>query len=844
MKWLKYSIRSSTIVLSMVLASAAVSAGNGGKRGLPDKKVMEFDYFVNNWNVVGLKDYRRGARVMPDNRIMLAGSTAAVQVRFGNQLIPLSRRHNKLAMDGWMPIMVINANDGPVQYEFTYWATPLPSVKDWKKAYDWPTEGENFLVWVRYKATNTSKKPTEAKVQVKLDPAYRHPGGAEAPREPKVNKSLHGSYSLTKMLAAGQTVEGAARFAFVPIQDSASLDKENHALWLKRTVDYWRGMMNSIAHFEVPCRKATDAAMAAHVCQLIASDHGQMRGGEGFYDQFYLRDAANQLMALEEAGHIEMARNAIKYFLQRQRADGRFAGGGNQGGQFDANGQTQWMLWQFYKITGDRAFLAKVYPNMLRATRWTMKARRVEAKNSRYAGMLQRAPSDGEGLWGARARRVVGYDLWNLRGITCTADASRILGKDEAGELAGEVKAYRADIDAVSKKTGVSYFPPMWDGGGRHWGNTETLWPTPLFDRDDPRVIALVDHVRNDWGGGYVEGTILLPMRPWQKKTWALHPYMGSYTTMADLIRGRHEKVVEDFYWYLLHSTAAHAFPEGIFADKREAWWNTIPHVTGACNYVFMLRHMLIHEAGDDLHLLKAVPDWWLNEGQEIKVERAPTHFGEVNLVIRGKKDGIEVKFDQPKRSKPRKIVLHLPESRPLIGKLDGVEVVIRSSQKKRWDFPTVVAAYEEAYKPKPDSVSLTTGKPATCSTALVQYPAQMANDGCTKDANRFWGTDVRQLNDPTPWWQVDLEKPTNLGRIVIIGWYGDARTYGFTVETSLDGKKWKMAADMRENKEPSTAKGYTCKFKQRKVRYIKVTQTSCSANTGRHLVEVMAFEK
>ncbi len=164
-------------------------------------------------------------------------------------------------------------------------------------------------------------------------------------------------------------------------------------------------MMNSISHIDVPCRKATEAAKAAHVCQLIASDHGQMRGGEGFYDQFYLRDAANQLLALEEAGHIEMARNAIKYFLQRQQADGRFAGGGNQGVQFDAN-----------------------------------------------------------------------------------------------------------------------------------------------------------------------------------------------------------------------------AFPEGIYADRREAWGNTIPHVTGACNFVFMLRHMLIHEAGDELYLLRAVPDWWLDDGQEIRVERAPTH--------------------------------------------------------------------------------------------------------------------------------------------------------------------------------------------------------------------------
>jgi hypothetical protein len=43
---------------------------------------------------------------------------------------------------------------------------------------------------------------------------------------------------------------------------------------------------------------------------------------------------------------------------------------------------------------------------------------------------------------------------------------------------------------------------------------------------------------------------------------------MGAYTTMADLARGRHEQVVRDFYWYLLHSTAAHAFPEGIYYKK------------------------------------------------------------------------------------------------------------------------------------------------------------------------------------------------------------------------------------------------------------------------------------
>ena len=54
----------------------------------------------------------------------------------------------------------------------------------------------------------------------------------------------------------------------------------------------------------------------------------------------------------------------------------------------------------------------------------------------------------------------------------------------------------------------------------------------------------------------------------------------------------------------------------------------------------------------------------------------------------------------------------------------------------------------------------------------------------------------------------MDLEKPTTIGRIVVVGYFGDQRYYGFTVETSLDGKAWDMVADWRDNKEPSTPAG------------------------------------
>ena len=89
-----------------------------------------FDYFENSWNVVGLKDYTHGTRISPNNELWVSGRTA-IQICYGRNLTPLSRQQTKTALNGWMPIMLITAQDGTVRYDIKIWATPLPSSKSW-----------------------------------------------------------------------------------------------------------------------------------------------------------------------------------------------------------------------------------------------------------------------------------------------------------------------------------------------------------------------------------------------------------------------------------------------------------------------------------------------------------------------------------------------------------------------------------------------------------------------------------------------------------------------------------------------------------------------------------------
>jgi alpha-N-acetylglucosaminidase len=152
---------------------------------------------------------------------------------------------------------------------------------------------------------------------------------------------------------------------------------------------------------------------------------------------------------------------------------------------------------------------------------------------------------------------------------------------------------------------------------------------------------------------------------------------------------------------------------------------------------------------------------------------------------------------------------------------------------QRLWD--KYASAFEPTHR------SLTTGKPVSCSHSLPPYPPGLANDG-RLDTDSYWATDVRE--HPDAWWRVDLLEPTTVSRVVVVAYYGDRRSYGFLVEASPDGKTWETVADRRDKPEESTANGYICRFEPRKVRYLRVTETSNTANTGRHLVEVMAFEK
>lgn len=77
------------------------------------------------------------------------------------------------------------------------------------------------------------------------------------------------------------------------------------------------------------------------------------------------------------------------------------------------------------------------------------------------------------------------------------------------------------------------------------------------------------------------------------------------------------------------------------------------------------------------------------------------------------------------------------------------------------------------------------------------------------------------------------------LNHIRILLWDGDARSYRYRVETSIDGRTYQPLVDYSQEDRQSWQE---LRFKNRAIKYIRIHGLHNSANAGVHIVEVEAY--
>ena len=152
-----------------------------------------------------------------------------------------------------------------------------------------------------------------------------------------------------------------------------------------------------------------------------------------------------------------------------------------------------------------------------------------------------------------------------------------------------------------------------------------------------------------------------------------LHHYETFYVADGNTILGEQEKVVEDLYSILAHTSSTNAgFEFGIPAwSTRDPKANFTPHGWFASRYMAHIRNLLVREEGTEVHIASVLAPAWVAPGRQVKVTGAPTFFGSVSYTLDSRTDGASLSLANRWKDAgaPSAVVFHMPWFvTPLVG--------------------------------------------------------------------------------------------------------------------------------------------------------------------------------
>lgn len=394
-----------------------------------------------------------------------------------------------------------------------------------------------------------------------------------------------------------------------------------------------------------------DSAVEETVKSQLAYILGNMDGlaiqpGSRNYKRSWMRDGGVTSIALLRMGITEPVRRYLDWYAERVQPDGLVPPILNNDGaindgygsekEYDSQGQFVHALLEYYRLTGDRDFLAGHFRKIELALRHLVFLREQtlapdylaqEPARERFAGILPPSFSH-EGY--NPPMHSYWDDFWALKGWKDGEAACEIMGRPDLARWCREQytllrEATRRTIDATMAYKGIDFIPGCADKGDfdatstaialSPCGEMDTL-PQDALRRTFARYVADVQK------------------RLQPGSTWVYTPYEArNISALVELGERDHAVELLDFLISCRRPAAWNHLAEVVVSDVRKGTYiGDMPHTWVGSDLVNAVRQMIVQEEPPRLALLKGVPERWVTEGDGLRVERLPTHYGPLNL--------------------------------------------------------------------------------------------------------------------------------------------------------------------------------------------------------------------
>ncbi len=404
-----------------------------------------------------------------------------------------------------------------------------------------------------------------------------------------------------------------------------------------RTVAAWRDALAGGMHVRLPDQKLQDAFEANQAYLLLLHDGNTITPGPFTYHQFWFRDAAYMLNALDKLGFHAQARQVIDRFPRYLEKDGYLRA---TEGEWDSNGAAIWAMIENARLSGNFELVAKHYWSLLRMASW------INSKRRQYSELATLNSDDG------KARPMTGGllppgpsaehlgpsdyyywdDFWGLAGLRDASYAAEALGQPkDAAKLRANYDSFRRDIDLslarAAERLGRPAMPasPYRRLDSGMIGNLAALYPLRLFAPDDPRITDTIAALKEKcWLNGAYFNAVG-------------HAAFGTYLNLhiaQCLLYERNPEAWKIIDWVTDHASPTFTWAEGLHPITLHGGMGDGVHGWAVADFLLAIRNALLLEEENHLVITPVIPEEWTAENNVIKVQNAATYFGKVDYTI------------------------------------------------------------------------------------------------------------------------------------------------------------------------------------------------------------------
>jgi len=437
----------------------------------------------------------------------------------------------------------------------------------------------------------------------------------------------------------------------------------------QQVAETWRGKLDQVK-FTVPKagQDLVDTLRTATAHMLVSRIGPRLQPGTRSYNRSWIRDGAMISEGLLRMGRSEVVRDYVQWYAPYQFKDGMVPccvddRGSDPVPENDSHGELIFNIAEYWRYTGDTAFLEKMWPHVQGAYAYMERLRLSErtegnrARNAAFYGMMPVSISHE----GYSAKPVHSYwdNFWALRGYKDAVDIAQALGHDEeARRYAASRDQFRDDLASslklAAQQHGLDFLPGSVELGDFDAtsttialapGGEQGRLPQPLLDNTFERYWEQLV-ARRDGTSAWKDYT------PYEWRNAAAFVRLGWRERANELVR-----------YFFGHRTPQpwHQWAEVVSRTPREPFFvGDLPHAWVESDFVRTALDMFAYtrEIDDSIVLAAGIPSAWLGEGG-IAIDGMRTPHGALGYRLR--REGNQLQLDVPKGLRLPKGGLVLP---------------------------------------------------------------------------------------------------------------------------------------------------------------------------------------